>query len=220
MKTKTNDIVIKTCGKVASHIMKTEFHSLGQRIYTQENEYRADFLKAVRHKQKEIMNICYPTNCLSDDFYEYIKNNCQNNQTITRKQFYHIIINYLNYHENVILKNYNNFINDNTSLTPDEFFNIKNKQSGDVVGVYIIHNKTKNMYYIGQAKRLFFRLNRHFTGCGNGDVYADYKHGDDFTIQIIKLTESGYSDIDKLERDLIKKYDAYNSGYNKTNGNK
>lgn len=38
-------------------------------------------------------------------------------------------------------------------------------------------------------------------------------------IRIIKLSDSGYSDIDKLERDLIEKYDSYKSGYNKTGGN-
>ena len=90
---------------------------------------------------------------------------------------------------------------------------------GDIVGVYIIHNQTKGMYYVGQAKRVFFRVNQHFTGHGNGDVYADYKYGDDFAIKIVKLSNSGYADLDRLEKDLIDRYDAFNSGYNKTSGN-
>ena len=96
---------------------------------------------------------------------------------------------------------------------------MKGQQSGDMVGVYIIHNESKDMYYIGQAKRLFFRINQHFTGHGNGDVYADYKYGDDFSIKIIPLADSGYQDIDLLEKDMIQKYDAYHKGYNRTKGN-
>ena len=63
-------------------------------------------------------------------------------------------------------------------------------------------------------------MNQHFTGHGNGDVYADYKYGDSFLIKIVKLSSSGYSDLDALERDLIKKYNAYSAGYNKTSGNR
>lgn len=66
---------------------------------------------------------------------------------------------------------------------------------------------------------MIFRINQHFTGHGNGDVYADYKYGDQFKIRAIRLVDSGYSDLDKLERDLIEKYEAYQLGYNKTKGN-
>lgn len=105
------------------------------------------------------------------------------------------------------------------AITPKEFFIGKQQQTGDCVGVYIIHNKTKDMYYVGQATRLYFRVNQHFTGHGNGDVYADYKYGDEFTIKLIKLTESGYDDLDKLEKAKIREYNAYTNGYNKTAGN-
>ena len=33
------------------------------------------------------------------------------------------------------------------------------------------------------------------------------------------LVNSGYYDLDKLEKDLIKKYNSYEKGCNKTNGN-
>ena len=209
--------VIKTFRNLAMDIMMKEFRSLGKPTHTQKGAYRADFLKAVSRKQEELMNICCSTNCLSDDFCSYVN---KNYQSVVRKQFYRIIVNYVNYRENAISKNYDRFMGRNASLTPEEFFDIKSKQTGDVVGVYVIHNETKDMYFVGQAKRLFFRLNQHFTGHGNGDVYADYKYGDDFAIQIIKLSESGYSDLDKLEKDLIERYDAYGSGYNRTSGNR
>ena len=90
---------------------------------------------------------------------------------------------------------------------------------GDIVGAYVIHNQTKDMYYVGQAKRLFFRVNQHFTGRGNAYVFADYHYGDAFTIQILPIANSGYSDLDALEKKLIEYYGAYSHGYNRTRGN-
>lgn len=107
----------------------------------------------------------------------------------------------------------------NHGITPEQFFNLRNTVKGDCVGVYIIYNRSRKMYYVGQATRLYFRVNQHFTGHGNGDVYADYKYGDKFTIRLIKLVDSGYEDLDKLEKDMIDKFNAYELGYNKTKGN-
>ncbi len=100
-----------------------------------------------------------------------------------------------------------------------EFNHLRNESQTDPVGVYVLYNVDKDMYYVGQAKKCLFRVNQHFTGHGNGDVYADYKYGDEFKIKIIKFIESGYEDLDKLEKDTINLYDAYNSGYNMTVGN-
>ena len=59
----------------------------------------------------------------------------------------------------------------------------------------------------------------HFTGKGNGDVYYDYKSGDQFTIKMISLENSGFYDLNSLEKSAISKYNAYYKGYNKTRGN-
>ncbi|MCM1494263.1 MAG: GIY-YIG nuclease family protein [Bacteroides sp.] len=116
-------------------------------------------------------------------------------------------------------------------VTPQEFFRIRNSSNGgrgkkhistqyDFAGVYILYNHTKNMYYVGQGKKVFQRVNNHFTGHGNGDVYADYKYGDDFTIKMIALENNGFSTLNELERNTIATYDAYSKGYNKTQGNR
>ena len=76
------------------------------------------------------------------------------------------------------------------------------------------------MYYVGQAQKILDRVNNHFTGRGNGDVYADYKYGDRFTIKMISLENSGYSNLNDLERDTIRKYKSVSMGYNKTRGNR
>ena len=116
-------------------------------------------------------------------------------------------------------------------VTSEEFFDIRSSRYGgrggkyvstemDFAGVYILNNHTKDMFYVGQAKRVFQRVNNHFTGHGNGDVYADYKYGDYFTIKMINFENSGFESLNELERDAIMTYDAYSNGYNKTSGNR
>ena len=56
----------------------------------------------------------------------------------------------------------------------------------------------------GRLDRVF----QHFSGRGNGDVYADWSYGDAFTIRTIALRGSGYRSLDDLERDAIATYDA------------
>lgn len=121
---------------------------------------------------------------------------------------------------------------DNTlEISPEEFFEIRNSRVGSFgkayvssgysfPGVYILFNQTKNLYYVGQGQKVLDRVNSHFTGRGNGDVYADYKYGDEFTIKMIALEKSGFSTLNELERDTIAVYNAYYDGYNKTRGNR
>ena len=122
-----------------------------------------------------------------------------------------------------------NLVNNNTEVTPEEFFELRNAKVGkskniegklyNFPGVYVIHNQTKNMYYVGQGKKVLDRVNSHFTGKGNGDVYADYKYHDRFEISIIPFRNSGFSSLNELEKLAIKTYNSYTNGYNKTRGN-
>ena len=121
-----------------------------------------------------------------------------------------------------------NLANNAIEMTPEQFMRMRNTRMGrgkyaltmNYPGVYILHNKTKNLYYVGQGKQVLNRVNAHFTGHGNGDVYADYKYGDQFTIRTIKLQGSGFSNLNDLERYCIRTYNAYSRGYNRTRGNK
>ena len=120
--------------------------------------------------------------------------------------------------------------NNETEMSVSDFLKMRNQTFGgrgspqyvrdkQFSGVYILYNKTKNMYYVGQAQYVFDRVNAHFTGKGNGDVYADYKYGDEFTIKMISLEKSGYNSLNELERHTIMTYKAFSKGYNKTRGN-
>ncbi len=118
--------------------------------------------------------------------------------------------------------------NNALQVTPQEFMRIRTAKDGrryvsngyEFPGVYILLNRTKNMSYVGQATKVFQRVNQHFQGRGNGDVYADYKYGDDFVIKMIALRDSGFASLDELERQTIQAYNAYYRGYNKTRGNR
>ncbi|MCM1165443.1 MAG: GIY-YIG nuclease family protein [Lachnospiraceae bacterium] len=121
--------------------------------------------------------------------------------------------------------------NNGIEVTPEEFFKLRNSSMGgrgrkhisanyEFSGVYILFNHTKNKYYVGQGVKVFQRVNSHFTGHGNGDVYADYKYGDQFTIKLIKLEGSGFGSLNELERRMIGHYNAFSNGYNKTRGNR
>ncbi len=92
-------------------------------------------------------------------------------------------------------------------------------RQSDFTGIYVLHNVSKDMYYVGQSIKVVDRVRQHLTGHGNGDVYADFKYGDAFTVSALSLGESGYGSLNDLERDTIAAYDAYRKGYNRTSGN-
>ncbi|MDE5548845.1 MAG: GIY-YIG nuclease family protein, partial [Clostridia bacterium] len=109
--------------------------------------------------------------------------------------------------------------NDGLELSIEQFKDITTAGCGasiNYTGVYILYNKTKDIYYIGQATQLYLKINAHFSGIGNCNVYADYKRGDKFTIKIIRFDKSGFANLDELESATIMKYDAYRNSYSKT----
>lgn len=200
----------------AHYIVQKRYNMRGKPIYTKKGAYRANYMNDVNRTAANIMNECCDGDMLSLDFCNYIHHEYSD---IRRKELQSAITDFRKARYDAIQSSMDDFLNKAETITPDEFFEIKKQQKGDIVGVYVIHNETNDQYYVGQAKKLFFRINQHFTGHGNGDVYADYKYGDDFSIKIIKLSESGYDDIDSLEKDMIEKYHAFSVGYNRTSGN-
>ncbi len=200
----------------AQDYTEQQFDRLGKPIETKKGDYRVDFVTELNRTAAAMINTCCEGDKLSNDFCQYIE---RAYPAIRRKDLGFVISDYMNARQLALQNKTDVFLNSIQDITPEEFFEIRNRQKGDIVGVYIIHNETNDKYYVGQAKKLFFRINQHFTGHGNGDVYADYRFGDDFSIKIIKLSDSGYDDIDKLEKDMIEKYNAYSSGYNRTSGN-
>ena len=81
-------------------------------------------------------------------------------------------------------------------------------QQGKVTGIFIVHNATKNLYYVGQSAKAIDRAALQFLGRGNCDVYADFKYGDAFNVRIVPLSTSGYENLNELKRTAIKALEA------------
>jgi len=94
-----------------------------------------------------------------------------------------------------------------------------------IIGVYVIHNKEKDKYYVGQSKDVMKRIRQHFNGTiPKNSIFAeDYytsqmKDRDNiFELKIIRCETK--DELDSLEKKLIYEYDSWNNGYNRTSGN-
>ena len=116
----------------------------------------------------------------------------------------------------------------NTIENNESFIMLKNfvgLEYEKVTGCYIIHNKEKDKYYVGQSKDVYKRLKQHFKGTvPNNPIFAeDYytskveNKNELFEVKIIKCETK--DELDSLEKKLILEYDSWNNGYNRTSGN-
>lgn len=191
----------------------------GKFTKTKKGNYRKVFMKDVYNRTGNLLKLCFTDNYFNNEFKNYINNNFSN-KAYKKNQLPEMIRKFEEYKEEQRKANLSRFVTLEKAITVKEFFEVYKKKKNDFVGCYVIHNTDKDLYYVGQSKRVLFRLNQHFTGHGNGDVYADYKYKNKFEIRVAVLSTSGYSNIDLLERELIEKYNAYEKGYNRNAGNK
>lgn len=68
--------------------------------------------------------------------------------------------------------------------------------------------------YIGQSVNMYRRVYNHFTGHGNGDVYADVKY---HRFVYVKFIPCRPERLNACEKQLISEFDA-TSSYNRTKG--
>ena len=103
--------------------------------------------------------------------------------------------------------------------------NIAGLEYEKIVGCYVIHNREKDKYYVGQSKDVLKRLKQHFKGTvPHNIIFAEdyysstFENKEDlFEVKIIPCKTK--DELDKTEKDLIEEYDAWISGYNGTSGN-
>lgn len=119
--------------------------------------------------------------------------------------------------------------NTSENLNSEEWMDLRialssyHNQYDNTKGVYIIWNTTKNKYYVGQSKNVGKRIfHQHFNIYDNdvkNIIFAkDWYNNDDFKFKVIIYGDKE-TNLDNLEKEYINKYDAFNHGYNKTNGN-
>lgn len=191
-----------------------------EEMYTREGNLRSQWQKRIASKENELYDLHnYESQYIIKYFQQHkLVNKYGKTRKILVGRLVNAFYDYVLYDRKYVYKDMEADIF-SMGITPEQFLDLKRTVEGDVVGVYVIYNIDRKMYYVGQAKRLYFRVWQHFTGHGNGDVYADYKYGNRFVIRFVSLNESGYNDLDLLERDMIQHYNAFTTGYNKTVGN-
>lgn len=112
-------------------------------------------------------------------------------------------------------------------FTPQELIQLRNKNERErqlvenFSGIYIIHNCVEDIYYVGQAIRVFDRSYEHFVkgNTGNPTIYEDFISGDEFRISLIPLQITSFSSLNELEDNAIRAYDSFHNGYNRVEGN-
>lgn len=99
-------------------------------------------------------------------------------------------------------------------LSPEEFMNFQKREtfnpqksrrvaSYECAGVYILHNTTKDEYYIMQSNRVFASLVAFFSAQIPCDALNEYIAGDKFMIAIRRLSISGCSNLDDLYKKTL-----------------
>ena len=89
----------------------------------------------------------------------------------------------------------------------------------DCPGCYIVYNTFNSQYFIGKSDRMFSRIYDLLTqvdckGCSA--LNRDINSGHLVLVKFVKLADSGYTSLAKLQHDLILSYDCrQDKGYNK-----
>lgn len=92
-----------------------------------------------------------------------------------------------------------------------------------MVGIYSIYSKSQNCYYIGKSKDIHKRILKHKSDLRLGKHHSPYlqntynKYGEEDLVYTI-IQECSYEGSGELEKYYIKKYDAFNNGFNMTEG--
>ena len=82
------------------------------------------------------------------------------------------------------------------------------------VGIYVLHNATKNRYYVGQAKQIIKRIKDHFAV---EEIARDFMAGDKIQVKYLTANElDAEYRLDHIEKTGI---EIFGADYNKTVGN-
>lgn len=113
-------------------------------------------------------------------------------------------------------------LQNSTEYILKDFFKLDIHKYGDnkhmnvkeFIGICILHNQSKNMYYIKKSVHVNKQIIQQFMGKGNPSVYDDYKHGDEFTVRALNIKNCSYFNLSDLERDMVIAFESHERGYN------
>lgn len=79
---------------------------------------------------------------------------------------------------------------------------IKYMKELDFKGLYYIKNQTQKKHYVGYGDKVFRKVDRHFRGYGNQDIYKDFKRKNKFTVSFGSLENSGYDNLEDFSASI------------------
>lgn len=85
---------------------------------------------------------------------------------------------------------------------------IKILKNNDILGVYVLYNKSKNTYFIGRSNRVFRKVDRQFRGFENKEVFKLFSDGDEYWVKIIPFRKDEYVSLEELEKNVKEKYEG------------
>lgn len=163
----------------------------------------------------------------TEDELNWLRNVLSDSSRISPSYFYREkMIKERNKNQPSVREELDKLITQREKFTPQQLIGLrtvsqrKAQRVNNFSGIYIIHNKSKSIYYVGKAEKVFNRAYNHFIkDSGNMDIYTDFILGDEFQISLIPLDETSSSTLNELEGNAIVAYNSFRNGYNKVEGN-
>lgn len=135
-----------------------------------------------------------------------------------------LVIVYLNYRiHKMVLETVNTLKDGAAEISAKYFLRVRRYKQGrkiimnqyDFEGVFILHNITKDKYYIGKSKNVLKRLGQILIGSGNEEIRNDFNQGNEIAIKATSLNACGCKTASELEEKMLKDYSDDTIWYNK-----
>lgn len=94
---------------------------------------------------------------------------------------------------------------------------IKYMKELDFKGLYYIQNLSKKKCYLGSGDNVFRKVDRHFRGYGNQDIFDDYKNKNIFEVSFFKLESSEFDNLNDFEKEIRSRLNITGVGYQNNN---
>lgn len=123
----------------------------------------------------------------------------------------------------MVLETVNTLKDGAAEISAKDFLRVRRYKQGrkiimnqyDFEGVFILHNITKDKYYIGKSKNVLKRLGQILIGSGNEEIRNDFTQGNEIAIKATSLNASSCKTTSELEEIMLKEYSDGTVWYNK-----
>ena len=105
-------------------------------------------------------------------------------------------------------------------LCDERIYNTDNKQNDikymkrlDFAGLYYIKNITKKKCYVGRGDKVFKKVERHFKGYENQEIFNDFEKNDKFVVAFIKYEEDSNDSFEEFVVEKMEQLQQKLEGY-------